>query len=293
MLKKLVIVGGVLVLFMTACGSGDKKEPSTEAEKTAAPPTVVATVEKDATPVVEPTKEATPAVEPTREADAGGAVKSAFQPLSLMGGPMFGSGGSSGLGMEGGSQEVAPELKAALLHEADLPPGFGNLGGDMGFAADTPEGHMEMAMNMFFRGDMVTGDNAEIVMSGVMTMPASALTEFNSSIAELEGMNLSPEEIEEMMGESGMQGIEFKEFRFLKASGLGESGVGLHMVMDMSSYAGGAGGDMGAFEDGMAMDVYMFKAGDRILMVVTMWPASDAPNVDALALAEIMDGRTQ
>jgi hypothetical protein len=282
MFKKIVIAGGVLVLFMTACGSGDKKEPSTEAEKTAAPPTAAATVEKDATP----------AVEPTRKADAGGAVKSAFQPLSLMGGPMFGGGGS-GLSMEGGSQEVAPELKAALLHEADLPPGFGNLGGDMGFAADTPEGHMEMAMNMFFRGDMVTGDSAEIVMSGAMTMPGSALAEFDSGIAEMEAMNLSPEEIEELMGESGMQGIEFKEFRFLKASGLGESGVGLHMVMDMSSYAGGAGSDMGAFKDGMAMDVYMFKAGDRILMVVTMWPASDEPNVDALALAEIMDGRAQ
>jgi hypothetical protein len=290
MFKKIIIAGGVLVLFMTACGSGDKKEPSAEAEKTAAPPTAVATVEKVATPAVAPT----PVVEPTKDANTtGGAVKSAFQPLSLMGGPMFGSSGSSGLSMDGGSQEVAPELKAALLHEADLPPGFANLGGDMGFAADTPEGHMEMAMNMFFRGDMVTGDSAEIVMSGAMTMSGSALAEFDSGIAEMEGMNLSPEEIEQMMGESGMQGIEFKEFRFLKASGLGESGVGLHMVMDMSGYAGGAGSDMGAFENGIAMDVYMFKAGDRILMVVTMWPASDAPNVDALALAEIMDGRAQ
>ena len=55
-------------------------------------------------------------------------------------------------------------------------------------------------------------------------------------------------------------------------------------------------GAFGAPEDdslptGIAMDMYTFAAGDQVLMVMVMWPTSESPDVDALALAEIMASR--
>lgn len=240
MFKKIVVLCGVLLLFMTACGSD--KDASAPADKDGkAAPTAVATAE------------------PTKEAKAGGGLEDVFQPLSLMGGPLFGaSGGGDGLGMEGTTQEVAPELKAVLLTAEDLPPGYNGLGGDIGYSMDMPEGSVSMAARMFFEGDVMSGEPGSIVMSAVMAMPASALDEFDASIAKLENMDLSPEGIEKMMGESGMQGMKFKELRLIKDPGLGEAGVGMSMVMDMSGTLGGLGAEMGAYENGIAMDVYMF-----------------------------------
>jgi len=272
MFKKIVIVCGVLLLFMTACGSDKDSSAPVDKDETAAP-TAVATAE------------------PTKEAKGSGALENVFQPLSLMGGPMFGAG--SGSDMQIGSQNVDPELKAALLTADDLPPGYSSLAGDIGFSMDMPEGSVAMAARMFTEGGVMSGEPGAIVMSAVMAMPAAALEEFDASLAELENMDLSPEGIQKMVGESGMLGIEFKEFKVIKDPGLGESGVGLHMVMDMSGAVGGLGGEMGAYEDGIAMDAYMFKRGERMLMVVVMWPAGEEPDVDALALAEVMDGRAQ
>jgi hypothetical protein len=271
MFKKIVIVCGVLLLFMTACGS-DKDSSAPAGKDETAAPTAVATAE------------------PTKEAKAGGVLEDVFQPLSLMGGPMFGASGS---GMEGGSQNVDPELKAVLLTAEDIPPGYNGLGGDIGYSMDMPEGSVSMAARMFFEGDMMSGEPGSIVMSAVMAMPASAMSELDASLAELEEMDLSPQGIEKMMGESGMQGMEFKEFQLIKDPGLGEAGVGMHMVMDMSGALGGLGAEMGAYENGIAMDVYMFTRGERVLMLMVMWPAGEQPNVDGLALAEIMDGRAQ
>lgn len=274
MFKKIVIVCGILLLFMTACGSDKDSSAPADKDETAAP-TAVATAE------------------PTKEAKADGGLEDVFQPLSLMGGPLFGASGGDGLGMEGATQEVAPELKAVLLTAEDLPSGYNGLGGDIGYSMDLPEGSMSMAARMFFEGDMMSGEPGSIVMSAVMAMPAAALEDFDTSIAELEQMDLSPQGIEEMMGESGMQGMEFKELQLIKDPGLGEVGVGMHMVMDMSGALGGLGAEMGAYENGIAMDVYMFTRGERVLMLMVMWPAGEQPNVDGLALAEIMDGRAQ
>ena len=273
MFKKIVIVCGILLLFMTACGSDkDSSAPADKDEKAA--PTAVATAE------------------PTKEAKAGGALEDVFQPLSLMGGPIFGASGG-GLDMQAGSQNVNPELKAVLLTAEDLPPGYNGLGGDIGYSMDMPEGSVSMAARMFAEGDVMSGEPGSIVMSAVMAMPASALDEFDASIAKVENMDLSPEGIEKMVGESGVQGIEFKEFQLIEDPGLGEAGVGMHMVMDMSGAAGGLGAEMGAYENGIAMDVYMFTRGERVLMLMVMWPAGEQPNVDGLALARIMDERAQ
>ena len=180
-----------------------------------------------------------------------------------------------------------------MLARRGLPPRYNGLGGDIGYSMDMPEGSMSMAARVFFEGDMMSGEPGSIVMSAVMAMPAAALEEFDAGLAELENMDLSPEGIQKMVGESGMLGIEFKEFKVIKDPGLGEAGVGLHMVMDMSGAAGGLGGEMGAYEEGIAMDVYMFRSGERMLMVAVIWPAGGEPNADALALAEVMDGRAQ
>ena len=275
MFKKIVVLCGVLLLFMTACGSDKDASAPVDKDETAAP-TAVATAK------------------PTKEAKANGGLEDVFQPFSLMGGPLFGaSGGGDGLGMEGTTQEVAPELKAVLLTAEDLPPGYNGLGGDIGYSMDMPEGSVSMAARMFFEGDVMSGEPGSIVMSAVMAMSASALDEFDASIAKLENMDLSPQGIEKMVGESGMQGIEFKEFQLIKDPGLGEVGVGMHMVMDMSGAAGGLGAEMGAYENGIAMDVYMFTRGERVLMLMVMWPAGEQPNVDGLALAKVMDGRAQ
>jgi hypothetical protein len=275
MFKKIVIVCGVLLLFMTACGSDKDSSAPVDKDETAAP-TAVATAE------------------PTKEAKANGGLEDVFQPLSLMGAPLFGgAGGGDGSDMQVGSQNVDPELKAVLLTAEDLPPGYNGLGGDIGYSMDMPEGSVSMAARMFAEGDVMSGEPGSIVMSAVMAMPASALDEFDASIAKLENMDLSPEGIAKMVGESGVQGIEFKEFQLIKDPGLGEAGVGMHMVMDMSGAAGGLGAEMGAYENGIAMDVYMFTRGERVLMLMVMWPAGGQPSVDGLALAEIMDGRAQ
>jgi len=273
MFKKIVIICGVLLLFMTACGSDkDSSAPAGKDEKAA--PTAAATAK------------------PTKEAKAGGGLEDVFQPLSLMGGPIFGASGG-GLDMQAGSQNVNPELKAALLAAEDLPPGYNSIGGDIGFSMDMPQGPVSMAMRMFTEGDVMSGEQGSIVMSAVMDIPASAMGDFDASIAEMKNMDLTPEGIEKMMGDSGVQGIEFKELRLIDTPGLGETGVGMHMVMDLSGLAGSLGEALGAYQAGLAYDVYMFKRGERMMMVVVMWPAGEQPSVDGLALAEVMDGRAQ
>jgi hypothetical protein len=272
MFKKIIIVCGVLLMFMTACGSDkDSSAPAGKDEK--ATPAAVATAE------------------PTKEAKGSSVLEEVFQPLSMMGGPLL--GGSGGSDMQVGSQNVDPELKAALLTADDLPPGYSSLAGDIGYSMDLPEGSVAMAARMFAEDGVMSGGSGSIVMSAVLAMPAAGLEEFDASLAELENMDLSPEGVQKMVGESGMQGIEFKEFKLIKDPGLGESGVGLHMVMDMGGALGGSGTEMGAYQNGIAMDVYMFKRGERVLMVVVMWPAGEQTNADALALAEVMDGRAQ
>ena len=39
------------------------------------------------------------------------------------------------------------------------------------------------------------------------------------------------------------------------------------------------------------MDMYAFAAGDRVLVVMVMWPTDESPGVDARALAEVMESR--
>jgi len=279
MFKKIIIVCGVLLLFMTACGSGKDESSKPTAQDNGDKPTAVAT-----------TKPASTKAAPTKEESSGNSLKAAFEPLSLLTGQMF---GSQSAGSEQVAQQADPDLAALLLTESDLPSGYRNARGDISYSVDSPQGQAKMAMRMFIQGDLSAA--GPVVMSAAIAMPPSALADFNSSLDQVDQM--STEDFGDAMGATGVRGITFKDFSVKKLPDLGEGGVTMHVVMDLSAFIAGLGGtasqNMGAFENGIASDMYAFKKGEHVLMVMTMWPASGQPNVDALALAEVMDGRAQ
>jgi hypothetical protein len=265
MFKKLLILSGALVIFLAGCGS-DGDSNSSKAEE-------------------EPTAVAAQTAEPTEVSKPVGGPSDLFQPLSLMGGPLFGGG----FDMEAATQEVDPGLEAVLITKDDLPADYASFGdSDLSFAFDTPEGHMEMAVRMFFGGEMMEGGEGPVVMSGAISMPAAAFEEWDASLAELE--NIDREEILEAMGETGMEGVEFSELELSRLD-LGEGGVRMHMVMDMSGFAATLGEGTGAYEGGIAFDMYMFREGEVAYMLMSMWPADQQADVDGLALARLMESR--
>lgn len=272
MLKKLLILSGVLLIFLAACGSESDSKSSKAEEEAAATATVV--VEK------------TPEAAPTEVSKPVGGPSKLFQPLSLMGGPLFGGE----FDMEAATQEVDPDLKSALIDKDDLPAEYGSFGdGEFSFAFETPEGPMEMAVRMFFEGEMMEGGEGAVVMSGTISMPASAFADWDAGLEELDAT--SPEDIEEMMGQTGVTGMEFKEFEVSRLD-LGEGGMRMHMVMDMSGFAESLGEEMGAFGGGIAFDMYMFRRGEIAYMLMDMWPADEESDVDGLALARLMESRS-
>jgi hypothetical protein len=281
MSKKLVIVAGVLLLFLTACGSGKDESSKPTAQDNGENPTAVAV-----------TKEAPTNAAPTTEASSGDPLKAAFEPLSLLTSQVLGSG-SADSGQV--AQPADPDLAALLLVESDLPSGYSNTGGDIGYSVDSPEGQMTMAARMFTQGDPSAAEMGPIVMSAAIAMPPSAFADFDSSLDQVDQMSTS--DLQEAMGATEALGIKFTDFSAKKVSDLGEGGMSIHMVMDMSGLLEGFGATaeegLGAFQSGIAMDMYMFKQGDRLLMVLTMSPAGQGSPVDGLALARVMESRAQ
>jgi hypothetical protein len=191
-------------------------------------------------------------------------------------------------------EDVDPTLKEALLRQGDLPAGFSDAGGmDFSFSLPTDEGSLQMAMTMFLQGDIENGELDSFVMSAVMQTPEPIpLDELNSGFEELGDLSsLDDETLQGLLGDSG---LEFRDVRLLEASGLGEAGFGMHMVLALDQlYSEGLPGD-NPFGDEIAFDAYFFVRGDWMLMLAVLWPGADATApVDALALAEVMDGRAQ
>lgn len=271
MLKKLLVAGSVLAIFLAGCGSnGDSKSAGPDTDKPSAT-VVVKTPEPTATKVSKPV----------------GGPDALFQPLSIMGGPLFGGG----LDMEGATHDVDPDLKAALITADDLPSSYVSLdGGDFAFSFDTSEGRMEMAASMFFEGDMMERGEGSVVMSAAISMPASAFEEWDAQLAQID--DLDPAQIEEAMEQAGMAGMgaTLNDIEISRLD-LGEGGVRMHMVMDMSGLTESLGEEMGMFEGGIAFDMCMFKSGLTAYMVMNMWPADGQSNVDCLALAGVMESR--
>jgi hypothetical protein len=284
MFKKLALIAGMLlVVLAVACGS-DKESTS---DKTQNDSTPAAT--KKATKAA-PTKEATVEVVATEEPDGDdGDSAGSLESLSFLTGGMFG-------GAETGSPEAAdPELANMLIASTDLPNTFASVGGDMGFSMTMPQGEVKMAMRTFSQGDPNASEMTPTIVSAAMAMPPAALEEFDSQLAELDEM--TTEDIQEAMGGSSVMGIEFKELSVEKVS-LGDGGISMHMVMDMSAMLEELGDlipedEAAAMPTSFGFDMYIFKVGDVVLMAMSMLPPDTGSPVDVESLAAIMESKAQ
>jgi hypothetical protein len=281
MLRKVVLFCLPLVLVLAACGD-DNGDDSSDSDATAE---ATATVEtSDSTATAEPA-EATPTSMVIATPDLGGAssilgTANPFQFLDAMG-----SAGSF-------STDVDPSLKGQLLVASDLPSGYMPMG-EFSMAVPSEYGEMQMAANMFASGDMTTGEFGAMAMSASILVPPDALDEFtNEALDQI--TSLSDEELASALGGAEAFGVSFSELDVLDGSDLGDGGVGLHMAMDFGalSDAFGAPGDENPFEEGIAMDMFMFLKGDHMIMTMVMSPAVDAAGADARNLAEILDARS-
>jgi hypothetical protein len=289
-MRKLVVILGLLAVLLAACTSGGDSAGKSRDEGVQ-PPGVTA---------VAPTTVPEPTAEPSSD---GGIFGGALSPLSLMSGSLFSGDGSSGLPAVTG--EADPSLKAALVTLEDLPPGYSELmPGGMSFSFETDEGGMSMAASMFSLGEAVDEFPESMVMSGVVLASGDLLEQ---SLDELQRYNDPAElerEIENALGAGqAMPGIGLKDLQVLDASGLGEEGIGLHMVMsmDLQAFAEGFGAEMDEdmppeadfLKEGLAFDMYVFGRGDHLLMVMVMWPGDGPAPLDIRALAEVMDTRAE
>ena len=222
--------------------------------------------------------QAPPASENTQAVSDGSlsdnAVFGALNPFTFLG----------GMGVGPSSQEIDSDLGSALLTESDVPNGFDPMG-EFSFSTPSEFGDMDMAARMFGKG-IEEGDFGSMIMSAVMSLPPEAMDELD----ELTG--LTEADLAEIQDATDEIGMEFASLEILDVDGLGDAGFGMHMEIDF----GGLFSAFGVPEDdsaptGIAMDMYAFVVGDRVLMTMVMWPTDEAPGVDARALAEIMDSR--
>jgi hypothetical protein len=184
------------------------------------------------------------------------------------------------------STQVDPALKAMLLKDADLP-GFMGFGEYAFSVPDQQGGTVDAAASMFMSGDVAsTGELGTMVMSMVATVPPG------DDMGDLDQLDeLSQAELDQIAATAGQFGVGYGDIRALDASGLGESGGAMHLEMDFAGLFSGLGAGESPVPNGIAMDMYVFARGQRMLMLMIMYPAGSASPVDGHALAEIMDGR--
>jgi hypothetical protein len=125
-----------------------------------------------------------------------------------------------------------------------------------------------------------------MIMSAAMVPPPDAMEELD----ELIGMTEA--DLAEMQSKSEDFGMEFAKIELLDVDGLGEGGFGMHMELDFGAFFSAFGApeeDEGPA--GIAMDMYAFAVGNRVLMTMVMWPMGESLGVDGRSLAEIMASR--
>jgi len=277
MLRKLALLLLPLTIFAAACGGSDKNGASS-ATLTPGATATPAYATSEPTTSAPATKGPTPIVIATPNLGGADSILSAVNPLQLLGG--FQSGGLS--------QTVDPQLESRLLVATDLPSGFMSLG-SFGFNVPSASGPMQMAANMFTSGDPTSGDMGPMVMSAAIALPPDAAAQLRSL------PSLSDADLDQLRSATSELGVQVSDLRVLDASGLGESGAGMHMVMDLSGLLDsfGAPADVGnPFQGGIAIDMYMFVQRDHMYMAMLMWPASGSSGVDARHLADLLDSRT-
>jgi hypothetical protein len=290
MLRKLALFLLPLAIFAAACGSDEDTSPD---GGDTPQPTATAAATEAATETASP-----PASEPTAIVintpnlsggynDGGGSSSAglfgALNPLELL------NGIDAGTATDG----VSPELAAMLLNEGDLPSGFVPMG-DFSMSIPTSQyGTMDMSMNMFASGDiMTTGELGSMVISAAILVPPEARDEMGiGSLDDLQ--DLSDEDLDDILNGASMFGVSFNDLHVLDGSGLGDGGAGIHMEMDFSGMADAFGGGMTeGMPAGLAFDMYMFFEGDYMQMVMVMSPTGVSSGVDARHLADVLDART-
>lgn len=269
MLKRALLFVPLLLLVGAACTSGDGDKSAADE---AASPSAAATAT--------PSAEGTPAG-PT------------FNPLGLLTGSVLGGrlAGQEGPGFELAEGEVDPALKAALLKPEDLPAGYAAFGGsEFNFSVPTAGGEkMQMAMAMFLESTLIAGSPGSMVVSMAVALPEEEAAEALDRFDEAADLG----DLEEQLGAAEGMGMRFEDVRVLDASGLGEKGFGMHMVMDFEGPLLGQGERPNPFAGGMAFDMYMFLRDGRMYMLGVIWSADSDTSLDGRALAEVMDGRAQ
>jgi hypothetical protein len=281
MLRKAALALIPIVLLATACGGGGSNKNTTKT----ATPRATATAVADG-PAPGPTAIVIPTVGApgsTSSVDGGGAASALFDtvnPFQLLG----------DLGGAPSSGNVDPALGNALLDEGDVPSDFMSLG-NFTYSVPSQYGSVELAANMFAGGDLVSGDFGGMVMSAALSLPPEAIAEINAQGGLAQLADLTDADLREIEGFAGEFGVAFDDLRLLNASGLGEGGVGMHMVMDFGGLLDAFGAPEGdnPFSSGLAIDMYMFLRGDHMLMVMVMWPAGESSGVDSRDLAETLD----
>ncbi len=204
------------------------------------------------------------------------AVLGALNPFSFLGGMSVGAS----------LQEIDPELGSALLVDSDVPSGFVPMG-EFSFSAPSEFGDMDMAGRMWGRG-VESDEFGAMIMSAAMVLPPEAMGE----IDELTG--LTEADLAEMQGASEDFGMDFAKLELLDVDGLGEDGFGMHMELDFGAFFSAFGAsEEDAGPAGIAMDMYAFVVGDRVLMLMVMWPIGEPQGADGRSLAEIMASRAQ
>ena len=272
----------LLLLGAAACDDSNSASP--------AEPTATAEEPQPTAEESQPTAKPTDAVEPqaTDEESSG----RSSPPGSAAGTDLFGSISPFQLldtfGNAPPSENVDPELKSGLLTADDLPGDYQALG-EFGSSVPSEYGPIEMAASIFTNGDMESQDLADMggmVVSAAMNLPPEALAELGD-IGDLGNAALEDVRSQEMEG-------FLSELTALDASGLGDGGFGIRMVMDLGALAGLFGGapEEELPFDGIAIEMYGFVEGEQLLMVMVMAPLGGAQGVDARDLAETMDARS-
>jgi hypothetical protein len=283
MLRKLALLLIPLFVFAAACGGDDNNDDgaTNTPEETATEAATSAPTDIPTTP--------TPLVIATQDLGDGAidffgasGVLRSVNPFQLL---------DSFDGASEFSSDVDPALKNELITAGDLPSGFLSMG-EFTFAAPSEYGEMQMAATIFASGDITSsGELGTMVMSASIVIPPDAMDEFSAATLD-EIRNLSDEDLASALGGADGLGALFSDLRVLDGSGLGDGGVGIHMVMDF----GWATAMLDAPEDSgvpaeMAMDMFMFVEGDRVHMAVVMYAGGRSPGVDARHLADVLDSR--
>jgi hypothetical protein len=281
MMRKLAValLLPLALLAMVACSDddngGDDTEDQPTAEETAG--------DSSDEPTDESTEEDSASIDDSDDGASGAAALfGSFNPLEVL--SASGDAPSAGPG--------DPDLQKALLTESDVPSDYMAMG-DMNYSLPTEYGEANMAMSMFAGGDLMAGDLEAMILSAALQMPPEALADIES-FSELS--EISESELEDAfdVASASSGGFAISDVRLLDASGLGEGGAGIHMVMDFGALLGAFGPTDGAdnpFANGVAVDMYMFGRGDTMLMLMVMEPADGGAGLDGKALAETMDGK--